>query len=137
MDCIINQMMTVAEYLGWDSSSLKPVKSYAVHFELLLVFHIENKTCSYTHTLRNILIRTSHVHALIVEKHLLLFLPKMIQFVILTVREMLFSDNTVLTVFVNSTVVCNSLPCLKANAKVAFCFSSINSVFVLWSGCHT
>lgn len=25
MDCIVNQMMAVAEYLGWDASELKPV----------------------------------------------------------------------------------------------------------------
>lgn len=26
MDCIVNQMMTVAEYLGWDTNSLRPVR---------------------------------------------------------------------------------------------------------------
>lgn len=25
MDCIVNQMMTVAEYLGWETSELRPV----------------------------------------------------------------------------------------------------------------
>lgn len=33
MDCIVNQMMTVAEYLGWDVTELKPVSEYLMfHF---------------------------------------------------------------------------------------------------------
>lgn len=34
MDCIVNQMMTVAEYLGWDVSELKPV-SHSLSFQFI------------------------------------------------------------------------------------------------------
>ena len=30
IDCIVNHMMTVAEYLGWDVSELKPVISFTL-----------------------------------------------------------------------------------------------------------
>lgn len=32
MDCIVNQMMNVAEYLGWDVSELKPVSKKILQF---------------------------------------------------------------------------------------------------------
>ncbi len=28
MDCIIDQMMTVAEYIGWETKELRPVKLF-------------------------------------------------------------------------------------------------------------
>ena len=31
MDSIVDQMMTVAEYIGWETKELRPVKFYLFH----------------------------------------------------------------------------------------------------------
>lgn len=36
-DAIVNQMMSVAEYLGWDVSELRPVSNYLIKLGLPLI----------------------------------------------------------------------------------------------------
>jgi hypothetical protein len=42
MDCIVNQMMAVAEYLGWDASELKPVKLFNIRIRLMTHIIVNN-----------------------------------------------------------------------------------------------
>jgi hypothetical protein len=37
MDCIVNQMMAVAEYLGWETSELRPVSRHTYRAVTLYV----------------------------------------------------------------------------------------------------
>lgn len=37
-DAIVNQMMSVAEYLGWDVSELRPVSNYLIKLRLFRLF---------------------------------------------------------------------------------------------------
>lgn len=46
MDCIVNQMMAVAEYLGWDASELKPVRKMAIKKFFHVEFWIKKKKTS-------------------------------------------------------------------------------------------
>ena len=42
MDSIVDQMMTVAEYIGWETKELRPVKFYLFHSNM----HSELKNCT-------------------------------------------------------------------------------------------
>lgn len=41
-DAIVNQMMSVAEYLGWDVSELRPVSNYLIKLGLPLICAINS-----------------------------------------------------------------------------------------------
>lgn len=46
MDCIVNQMMTVAEYLGWETSELRPVSMLGTCHNILLKLGGEESSLS-------------------------------------------------------------------------------------------
>ena len=44
MDCIIDQMMTVAEYIGWETKELRPVKLFPSKCEIKINFIAGNRS---------------------------------------------------------------------------------------------
>ena len=48
MDSIVDQMMTVAEYIGWETKELRPVRNvYLIYIVLILYTYLYIQICIY------------------------------------------------------------------------------------------